>query len=228
VAEVVEIAVKFGNLNTTLLIEMLDEACSIVPSSLQSACDQIINEEAEPLVKCLVTGQSSEACCALVGLCGSTNPSPPPSPRRIKSASPTTSSPTSSTTGPTTSNTTTTSGGQNTCQVCETIAEAVEIAVKFGNVNTTLLIEILDKACAILPSTLQSLCDQIINDEAEPLVKCLITGQSSESCCALVGLCGSTNPTPSPTPSPPGPKVDFDLTPLRQVQAALRLIQGRN
>eukprot|EP01090_Pellita_catalonica_P005158 TRINITY_DN1502_c0_g1_i1.p1 TRINITY_DN1502_c0_g1~~TRINITY_DN1502_c0_g1_i1.p1 ORF type:complete len:117 (+),score=24.13 TRINITY_DN1502_c0_g1_i1:95-445(+) len=79
------------------------------------------------------------------------------------------------------------------CETCEIIVVLAEAAIKVGHYNTTQIENILVQGCKELPSELTAICQLVVAQYGDAIIKDLVAGKPSDQICDLyVQLCPSS------------------------------------
>ncbi|XP_064387396.1 uncharacterized protein LOC135335773 isoform X4 [Halichondria panicea] len=160
-----------GNTTEAAIKNALDQVCDILPSSLKSECQELVDTYTPQIINFIEQELTPEEICTKLTLCTST----------IKVFSPKVSSP---------------KAGVG-CILCEFVIKEVDSLI--GNNNTEAAItSALEKVCSILPKTIQTECVSLVDQYADEIIQALVNGLSPDQVCTTIKLCTSVSKVSSP------------------------------
>ncbi|XP_037274476.1 prosaposin [Rhipicephalus microplus] len=143
--------------------EALDQACSLLPSSLEQKCVEMINNYYDMLVSLLVQELEPDEVCKELGLCPSTKKA-----SSVSSKKPT----------------------DGECDICKILVKFVYNQLQ-DNKTEEEVKNLLDKVCSLLPDSLEKTCTDTVNTYYDELVELIVKGFTPEQVCQELGLCPS-------------------------------------
>ncbi|XP_065684765.1 prosaposin isoform X5 [Hydra vulgaris] len=159
-----------GNETKAEVKQALEQVCAIIPASLKSECDQLVDTYSDKIVDLIVAELSDpNAICKEIGLCAS----------KIKKVM-------------------TKSMKQDvkqgvkqgvTCELCTMVIKSLE-GILEGNETKAEIKQALEKVCGLIPSV-KSECDQLVDSYSDEIVDLIIELANPDSICKLIGLCTS-------------------------------------
>ncbi|XP_049272596.1 uncharacterized protein LOC119398702 isoform X9 [Rhipicephalus sanguineus] len=151
--------------------EALDQVCSLLPSSLEQKCVEMVNNYYDMLVSLLVQELVPDEVCKELGLCPSTK----------KTASVPSKKPT-----------------DEECDICKIVVKFVYNELQ-DNKTEEEVKKLLDKVCSVLPESLRQTCTDTVNTYYDQLVQLIVQGFTPEEICEELGLCTSALKKPVAT-----------------------------
>ncbi|XP_064387394.1 uncharacterized protein LOC135335773 isoform X2 [Halichondria panicea] len=151
-----------GNTTEAAIKNALDQVCDILPSSLKSECQELVDTYTPQIINFIEQELTPEEICTKLTLCTST----------IKVFSPKVSSP---------------KAGVE-CIMCDFVMKELEKLL--GENSTEAEIKAaLDKVCSYLPKTVNSTCVSLVDNYLDDIVKAIVNGATPDEVCTVIKLC---------------------------------------
>jgi saposin len=157
------------NATETEVLTALAKVCSIIPKSLQPECQALIQSYGPQIYQMLINKVDPQQICTAIGLCTSA--------AKVETKPAVV-------------------GGVIECAVCELIIKELSHLVNSNSTQQEIL-NALDKVCSLLPSKLESDCENIVNTYGPALFQAIISGAGS-TVCKTTGLCAVPPPATKP------------------------------
>lgn len=148
--------------------EALDQVCSLLPSSLEQKCVEMVNNYYDMLVNLLLQELDPDQVCKELGLCPSTKKAKMPPVASVPPKKPT----------------------DEECDICKVVVKFVYNELQ-DNKTEEEVKNVLDKVCTLLPDSLKQTCINTVNTYYDQLVELIVQGLSPEQVCQELGLCPS-------------------------------------
>ncbi|CAB3995682.1 hypothetical protein BSL78_18317 [Paramuricea clavata] len=142
----------------------LEKVCSLLPSTIRSECDMLVNKYGPEIVQLLLQGLQPEKICAELGLCSSKSVKPKTKSVKVEA-------------GP-------------ECILCEFAMRELD-SILGDNATKEEIEAALEKVCSLLPSTIRSECDTFVEEYGPEILKLLLQELQPDQICAELGLCSS-------------------------------------
>eukprot|EP00003_Mantamonas_plastica_P025549 TRINITY_DN5029_c0_g2_i2.p2 TRINITY_DN5029_c0_g2~~TRINITY_DN5029_c0_g2_i2.p2 ORF type:complete len:471 (-),score=146.41 TRINITY_DN5029_c0_g2_i2:236-1648(-) len=154
------------------IIAALDKVCSLLPHSVQSDCEDLINQYGPQLIQLLLQHEPADTICSQIGLCKNSSATvdmktvtPAPLVKDVKSGA--------------------------YCAICEFIMDKLETLIS-NNSTEQEIIAAVEKVCGFLPKTIRSECDSLVETYGQQIINMLLQKENPQTICTQLGLCKST------------------------------------
>jgi saposin len=172
-----------GNYSEAKIEEALQDVCSKLPSELQSLCTSLVNQYTDPIIQFLEQKFPPATICQKIGLCSSSMDAAISFPAVEIDVQ---------------------VDGEIECDVC-TLAMSLVEHLLAGNYSESKIESTLDEVCALLPSSLQSMCTSLISEYTDPIIQFLEQKYPPAEICQKINICNASmiaEPMPMPMPMP--------------------------
>lgn len=169
-----------GNTTEEEAKSMVEKLCSSVPGSLSDECNQMVDEFFPLIWKLLQSYVDDDEICQEINLCGNTTEVAVVQAQNLRRAQ-----------------LSKAEVGGLFCTVCELIMKEVASLVD-ANSTKQEIIDALDKACTILPSSLNGDCNQFVKKYGSEIIDLILSGTAAKLVCSALGLCVLEPHVPQP------------------------------
>nr|XP_020457587.1 prosaposin isoform X1 [Monopterus albus] len=146
------------------VIQAVEKVCTLLPSSLSEQCKSLIEVYGEAIIELLVQEADPESVCTVLGLCNNARRAYVPALDQTRFKA----------------------GGF--CEVCKMAVNYIERILE-KNATASEIEEAVRKVCLFLPDSLQSECDQMVEQYEPALVQLLLQMLDPDFVCMKVGAC---------------------------------------